>query len=59
MPGKSFTGRLATLESSKVMWPEKPGSIKPAVEWVSKPKRPKDDFPSNLPAMSSGKVTTS
>jgi hypothetical protein len=31
MPGYSVIGRLATLDSSSVMCPEKPGSMKPAV----------------------------
>ena len=37
MPGHSLMGSVATLESSSVTWPEKPGSIQPAVLWVSKP----------------------
>ena len=37
MPGQSLIGRVATLDSSRVTWPEKPGSTKPAVEWVSRP----------------------
>ena len=38
------------------MCPEKPGSMKPAVEWVSRPSRPSDDLPSSRPARSSGSV---
>ena len=59
MPGQSVIGRLATLESSSVMWPEKPGSTNPAVEWVSSPSRPSEDLPSSRAARSSGSVTTS
>ena len=40
MPGQSVIGRFATLDSSSVTWPEKPGSMKPAVECVSSPSRP-------------------
>ena len=39
--------------------PEKPGSTKPAVAWVSRPSRPSDDLPSTRAAMSSGSETTS
>ena len=59
MPGHSVIGRLATLDSSSVMWPLKPGSMKPAVECVSSPSRPSDDLPSSRPARSSGSVTSS
>ncbi len=52
-------GSVATLDNSKVTCPLKPGSINPAVECVNKPKRPQDDLPSSLPAMSSGSVITS
>ena len=41
------------------MWPLKPGSINPAVECVNRPRRPREDFPSKRPAMSSGRVMTS
>ena len=41
MPGHRVIGRFATLDSSRVMCPEKPGSMKPAVEWVSRPRRPR------------------
>ena len=33
--------------------------MKPAVEWVSSPKRPSDDLPSSRPAKSSGSVHSS
>ena len=56
MPGHSVIGRLATLDSSSVMCPEKPGSMNPAVECVSRPSRPSDDLPSSRPARSSGSV---
>ena len=49
MPGHSVIGRLATFDSSSVMWPLKPGSMKPAVECVSSPRRPSDDLPSSRP----------
>src|SRR5215471_12378847 len=41
IPGQSLIGSVATLDSSSVTWPEKPGSIQPAVECVSKPSRPR------------------
>jgi hypothetical protein len=59
MPGQSFMGRVATLESSRVTWPEKPGSMKPAVECVSSPSRPSELFPSRREATSSGSEMTS
>src|SRR4051794_28345672 len=59
MPGHSLIGRVATFDSSSVTWPEKPGSMKPAVEWVSRPRRPSEDLPSRRAAMSSGRVMTS
>lgn len=37
MPGQSLMGSVARLESSRVTWPLKPGSMKPAVEWVTSP----------------------
>ena len=55
MPGHSLIGSVATFESSSVTWPEKPGSMKPAVEWVSSPSRPSEDLPSRRAAMSSGR----
>src|ERR1041384_8146618 len=45
MPGQSLIGRVATVDSSSVTWPEKPGSMKPAVAWGSQPSRPSDDLP--------------
>src|SRR5258708_2721051 len=59
MPGQSLIGSVATFDSSRVTWPEKPGSIQPAVECVSRPSRPRLDLPSSRPAMSSGSETTS
>ena len=59
MPGHSRIGSVATLDSSSVTCPEKPGSMNPAVEWVSSPSRPSDDLPSRRAAMSSGSVTAS
>ena len=47
-------GRLATFASSSVMWPSKPASMKPAVEWISSPSRPRLDLPSTRPTRSSG-----
>ena len=52
-------GSVATFASSRVTCPEKPGSTKPAVAWVSSPSRPSDDFPSTRAATSSGRVTIS
>src|SRR5699024_2015117 len=40
MPGHSVMGRVAVFDSSRVTWPVKPGSMKPAVECVSRPSRP-------------------
>ena len=34
------------FDGSRVACPENPGSMKPAVEWVSNPSRPSDDLPS-------------
>src|SRR5215472_3095015 len=59
MPGQSLIGKVATLDSSSVTWPEKPGSIQPAVEWVSRPSLPSELLPSSLPATSSGSEMTS
>src|SRR3954454_904661 len=59
MPGQSLMGRVATLLSSSVTWPENPGSMKPAVECVSSPSRPRLDLPSSRAATSSGSVTSS
>src|SRR3954451_23930364 len=59
MPGHSLIGRVATFDSSSVTWPEKPGSMKPAVECVRRPSRPSDDLPSSRAATSSGSVTSS
>ena len=59
MPGHSVMGRVATFDSSRVTWPEKPGSMKPAVEWVRSPSRPSDDFPSSLAETSFGSVISS
>src|SRR5215472_8661210 len=59
IPGQSLIGRVATLDSSSVTCPEKPGSIHPAVECVSSPRRPSELLPSKRPARSSGSVMTS
>lgn len=59
IPGQSLIGNVATLESSSVTCPLKPGSMNPAVEWVSRPSLPSELFPSSREAMSSGSVTTS
>ena len=59
MPGQSLIGRVATLLSSRVTWPLKPGSMKPAVECVSRPSRPSELLPSRRAATSSGRVTCS
>ena len=50
MHGHNFTGRLLTLDSSKVICPVKPGSMNPAVEWVRIPKRPRELLPSKRAA---------
>ena len=59
IPGQSLIGSVATFDSSSVTCPEKPGSMKPAVEWVSRPSRPSEDLPSSRAATSSGSVTSS
>ena len=59
MPGHSEMGRLATFDSSRVMWPVKPGSMNPAVECVSRPRRPSEDLPSRRPARCGGMVNFS
>src|SRR2546430_15525506 len=48
-------GRFATFESSSVRLPEKPESTKPAVEWISSPRRPSELFPSSRATRSSGR----
>src|SRR5581483_5468317 len=52
-------GRLATFDSSSVTWPSQPGSMKPAVEWISRPSRPSELFPSSRATRSSGSRTRS
>ena len=37
MPGCSVMGRFVTFDNSSVMWPEKPGSMKPAVDLLGMP----------------------
>ncbi len=59
MPGHSVIGSVATFDSSSVTWPEKPASMNPAVEWVSRPRRPRLLLPSSRAEMSSGRETTS
>ena len=44
---------------SRVNCPSKPGSTKPAVEWISRPRRPSDDLPSRRATRSSGNATRS
>ena len=51
MPGHSLTGNVDTLDSSSVICPSKPGSMKPAVEWVRIPNRPSELLPSRRAAM--------
>lgn len=58
-PGQSIMGRVAILDNSRVTWPQKPGSIKPAVEWVRRPSRPREDLPSSRAAISAGRLTFS
>ena len=50
MPGVSAIGMRATLDSSSVMSPVKPGSMNPAVEWIMSPMLPMEDLPSSRPA---------
>lgn len=59
IPGQSLIGSVAALESSSVTCPLNPGSMKPAVEWVSRPSLPSELFPSSREAMSSGRLMTS
>ena len=47
-------GRLATLESSRVRWPSQPASTNPAVEWMRRPSRPREDLPSRRATRSVG-----
>ena len=42
MPGHSLIGKVATLDSSSVTCPENPGSMNPAVEWVTSPSLPNE-----------------
>ena len=46
-PGHSLMDSVATLDSSRVTCPEKPGSIQPAVECVSRPSLPSELLPSS------------
>src|SRR6266571_1134881 len=48
-----------TLLSSSVMAPSQPGSTKPAVLWMSRPRRPRLDLPSTLETRSSARRTRS
>ena len=59
IPGHNAIGRVATLDSSRVTCPENPGSMNPAVEWVSRPNRPRLDLPSSRAATSSARVRIS
>jgi hypothetical protein len=49
-------GRVAMLDSSRVMWPSQPASMNPAVEWISRPRRPRLDLPSRRPTRSVGQL---
>src|ERR1035437_1389704 len=53
MPKYSAMGSLATFDSSSVSLPFQPGSTYPAVEWISRPRRPNDDLPSSRATRSS------
>src|ERR1035437_9043292 len=59
MPKYSAMGSLATFDSSSVSLPFQPGSTYPAVEWISRPRRPSDDLPSSRATISSGSSTHS
>ena len=50
---------MATFESSSVTCPSQPGSMKPAVEWIRSPRRPRELLPSSLATRSSGSFTRS
>jgi hypothetical protein len=52
-------GRFATFDSSSVRYPSQPGSTYPAVEWISRPRRPRLDLPSSRATRSSGSATRS
>ena len=54
-----FTGNVDTLDSSSVIWPSKPGSMKPAVEWVRMPRRPSELLPSRRAAIVASSFTYS
>ena len=38
-------GKFATFDNSNVMCPSNPASMNPAVEWISKPRRPSELLP--------------
>lgn len=59
MPGHKRIGRFDTFDSSRVMWPLNPGSMNPAVEWVSRPSLPSELLPSSLAAMWGGRPMSS
>ena len=59
-PGRCVIGRLATFDSSSVMWPSKPGSMNPAVEWMSRPEAARGSTcPRRRATRSSGRATRS
>lgn len=49
--------RLATLDNPRVRCPSQPASKKRAVEWISKPNRPRLDLPSSLSTRLFGSLT--
>lgn len=51
MPGQSLIGKVATFDSSSLMWPENPGSIQPAATWIRSPSRPSELLPSSLESL--------
>src|SRR5581483_7419789 len=55
IPGYSVIGIVFTLLSSSVMCPSQAGSMKPAVLWMRRPRRPRLDFPSTRETRSSAR----
>jgi hypothetical protein len=52
-------GKFATFDNSNVMCPSNPASMNPAVEWMSKPRRPSELLPSTRATRSLAMATRS
>jgi hypothetical protein len=59
IPGYRTMASLDRFTISRVICPENPGSMNPALTWVRSPFLPREDFPSNRADSSVGRVTDS